>query len=185
MRIELTIEELNEYNLEDVGKADGQFVIDSHLLLQAENNQIYYTVVKRPAKQKRYDLEEEDFSTFIDNPEKMIFLAYLDGIIAGQIILYKYWNRYAYIEDITVDVEFRRHGVGRALIDQAKQWARRKGLPGIMLETQNNNVQACRFYESCGFRIGGFDKLLYRGLDPSTDEVAIYYYFYFEDQGGE
>jgi ribosomal protein S18 acetylase RimI-like enzyme len=49
-----------------------------------------------------------------------------------------------------------------------------------MLETQNNNVRACYFYESCGFRIGGFDNLLYRGLDPDTDEVAIYFYFQFE-----
>ncbi|MGD2076892.1 MAG: GNAT family N-acetyltransferase, partial [Chloroflexota bacterium] len=64
---------------------------------------------------------------------------------------------------------------------QAKQWARQKQFPGIMLETQNNNVQACRFYESCGFQIGGFDNMLYRGLDSSTDEVAIYYYFHFED----
>lgn len=179
--MELTIEELDLDNLEDAGKVDGLFVIDSQLVLQAKNNQISYTVLDLPPGQKRYTQEERDYSTFIDNPEKAIFLAYVEGIVAGQIILYKYWNNYAYVEDIAVDVEFRRHGVGRALIDQAKQWARQKQFPGIMLETQNNNVQACRFYESCGFRIGGFDNMLYRGLNPDTDEVAIYYYFYFED----
>lgn len=71
-------------------------------------------------------------------------------------------------------------GVGRALVDQAKQWARQKQLPGIMLETQNNNVRACKFYESCGFTIGGFDNFLYRGLVVDTVEVAVYWYFHFE-----
>ena len=36
-------------------------------------------------------------------------------------------------------------------------------MPGIMLETQNNNVAACKFYEKCGFVIGGFDFLGYKG----------------------
>jgi streptothricin acetyltransferase len=104
----------------------------------------------------------------------------MDGRLAGQIILRENWNNYAYIDDIAVDVAFRRLGVGRALVDRVRLWARQKRLPGIMLETQTNNVAACRFYESCGFKIGGFDNMLYRGLDSGTDEVAVYYYHYFE-----
>ena len=53
------------------------------------------------------------------------------------------------------------------------------GLPGIMLETQNNNVAACRFYESCGFHLGGFDRELYRGITPDTDETALFWYLIF------
>lgn len=176
----LVVKELDANNLEDVGKVDGYFVIDSQLVLQAENNQIHYTVSERPAKQKRYAQEEIDYSAYMNDPEKAIFLAYVEGSLAGQIILRKNWNNYAYVEDIAVDVSFRRMGVGRALVDQAKQWARQKQLPGIMLETQNNNVRACKFYESCGFTIGGFDNFLYRGLVVDTVEVAVYWYFHFE-----
>lgn len=50
------------------------------------------------------------------------------------------------------------------------------GMAGIMLETQNNNVRACKFYESCGFVIGGFDSYFYKGLDNESDEIAIYWY---------
>ena len=53
-------------------------------------------------------------------------------------------------------------------------------MPGIMLETQNNNVAACKFYEKCGFVIGGFDFLIYKGLDMKNDEVAMYWYFHFK-----
>lgn len=79
-----------------------------------------------------------------------------------------------------MDKKYRTLGVGKRLVDQAKQWAKEINMPGIMLETQNNNVTACKFYEKCGFVIGGFDFLVYKGLDMTNDEVAIYWYFHFE-----
>ena len=42
--------------------------------------------------------------------------------------------------------------------------------------TQSNNVAACRLYERFGFRLGGFDRDLYRRLDPATQEVALFWY---------
>ncbi|TKI00778.1 GNAT family N-acetyltransferase, partial [Bacillus cereus] len=44
----------------------------------------------------------------------------------------------------------------------------------------NNNVAACKFYEKCGFVIGGCDFLVYKGLDKTSDEVAIYWYIHFK-----
>jgi ribosomal protein S18 acetylase RimI-like enzyme len=75
---------------------------------------------------------------------------------------------------------YRRQGVGRVLLQQAIQWASDKQLAGVMLETQNNNVGGCRLYESCGFELGGFDRCLYQGINPGTDEIALYWYYPFE-----
>lgn len=36
-----------------------------------------------------------------------------------------------------------------------------------MLETQNNNMAACRYYHRYGFELGGIDHLIYRGLAPT------------------
>ena len=127
--------------------------------------------VSRPAINK---------SEYVFNPDKTIFLAYVDNEPAGQIRIMKYWNRYAYTDDFGVDAKHRRQGVGRALIQRAIEWARDKGFPGIMLETQNNNVAACRLYESCGFELGGFDVYLYKGLNRTIDEIALYWYLMFE-----
>ena len=77
-------------------------------------------------------------------------------------------------------MKFRRQGVGKALIVQARQWAQERNLAGIMLETQNNNVGACMLYERCGFRLGGVDKYLYKGINSETDEVALYWYVLFD-----
>ena len=89
------------------------------------------------------------------------------------------WNRFVY-EDIVVDRSFRRCGVGQTLMARARQWAQERCLAGLMLETQDNNVGACEFYEACGLRLGGFDTRLYKGLDPNTNEAALFWYLLFE-----
>ena len=47
-----------------------------------------------------------------------------------------------------------------------------------MAETQDNNVPACKFYESYGFKLGGFDKYLYKGIDKTNNEIAIFWYYF-------
>ena len=81
------------------------------------------------------------------------------------MVLSEGWNRQAWIVDLAVDARRRRAGVGRALMSRAVAWTRERGLAVIRAETQNNNVPACKLYESCGFRLGGFDRDLYRGLE--------------------
>lgn len=98
----------------------------------------------------------------------------------GLIVLKRNWNNYALVEDIAVDKQFRGHGIGRKLIEQAKRWAKNGGMPGIMLETQSHNVSACKFYQSCGFEIGGFDLRLYQGIHQNSDEAAIFWYLIFD-----
>lgn len=176
----MNIEEINPRNVEDVGRCDGEFVIDSKLVLQVEDGEIHYTVTEVPTRKKRYEEDDIDYATYIGDSDKTVFLAYVEGQVAGQIILRRNWNGYAYIEDIAVDVGFRRQGIGRELISRAQRWTRERNLAGIMLETQNTNVRACRFYERCGFRLRGFDAHLYRGIQSDTDEIALYWYLVFD-----
>lgn len=66
------------------------------------------------------------------------------------------------IDELAVALPARRHGVAKALLDVAQFWSRKKNLPGMMLETQNNNLGACRLYERCG-HVVVIDHLRYRG----------------------
>jgi streptothricin acetyltransferase len=177
----ITIKEINAGNIIDVNKCDGEFIIDTKLVLYVENGEIRYKAMEVPSTNKRYGIDNVDYTTYIDDLDKVVFLAYVEGQIAGQVILRKNWNNYAYIEDITVDVNYRRRGIGKELIFQAIHWAQKRSLAGIMLETQNNNVGACKFYENCGFRLRGFDQYLYKGINIDTDEVALYWYLMFAE----
>jgi ribosomal protein S18 acetylase RimI-like enzyme len=174
----MIIKKLDKEHVQDVQKVDGTFTINSVLTLHLENNTLTYTVEEVPQAEKRYKKDDTDYTTYVDNPEKIIYLAYVKDTLAGHIILRKNWNNYAYIEDIAVDVAFRNQGIGTALIQCGKEWARTTKLAGIMLETQNNNGAACMFYESCGFTLRGFDTHLYKGL-KDTDEIALYWYYTF------
>jgi len=153
---------------------DGSFLVESELALFAEGGVIRYEVVPVPSYVKSYAVQESSIVGGASGKEMLS--AYLDGSIAGRIVLSEGWNRQAWIEDIAMDARRRRAGVGRALIDRAIAWAIERRLPLIRAETQNNNVPACKFYESCGFRLGGFDRDLYRGLDEETREVALFWY---------
>lgn len=177
--MEIVIREIDKNIFQDVNQCDGTFIVDSKLVLQVENGIIHYSIVSIEPHQKPYIFEEKDYPSYISNPDKIIYFAYVDGQLAGQIDIIKHWNVYALISDFIVDTHFRRRGVGRAMMQRAVDWARARQLPGIMLETQNNNVTACRFYEKFGFKLHGFDTHLYKGFNPSTDEIALFWYLIF------
>ena len=174
----ITIEEYSAQNHRDLNRCDASFTVDAKLVLHGRDDSLSYTVVSIPPYTKHYPPQDEH-TTYLAQRDKGIFLAYVDGQLAGQIVIFKNWNGYAYVDDLAVDSAKRRCGVGRALMQQAITWAKARQLPGIMLETQNVNVAACRFYEQCGFVLGGFDRFLYRGLDPKTEEIALYWYLLF------
>lgn len=177
--MEITIQAFNEQNRGDLNRCDGAFMVDSKLVLHVEDDVTSYTVVPAASYRKEYLRSDLDYASDMAQLDRGIFFAYVDGELAGQIVLFKNWNGYAYIDDIAVDASFRRQGVGRALIQQAITWAKETRLPSLMLETQNINVAACRFYQRCGFTLGGYDRYLYQGLHPGTEEIALYWYLIF------
>jgi GNAT superfamily N-acetyltransferase len=58
----------------------------------------------------------------IGNPDKNVYLAYEDGQIAGQLRVARHWNGFTNIEDLVVDRQHRRRGIGRKLIERAEGW---------------------------------------------------------------
>ncbi len=176
---EIVIQPLTAANQADLNRCDNAFTVEAELRLAAEDGRISYTVQPVTPYVKCYGPEVYDVQAYTGKPNHAAWLAYVDGWLAGQILVHENWNRLAIIWDITVDPPFRRRGVGRRLIEEAVAWARGRGLPGVMLETQNINVAACRLYESSGFVLGGFDACLYRRVMPGTREIALFWYLLF------
>ena len=176
---DIVLAPLTAANRSDLNRCDNSFTVEAELCLQAEEGRIGFTVRAVAPYVKRYAAEHLDFQAYLERPDHAAWLAYVNGQIAGQILVQEHWNRLAMIWDLAVDPPFRRQGVGRRLIAQAIGWAQARGLPGVMLETQQINVPACRLYESCGFVLGGFDYSLYRGIMPGTREIALFWYLLF------
>lgn len=85
------------------------------------------------------------------------------------------YHWYAYIEDIAVCKDFRGQGIGSALINISIEWAKHKNLHGLMLETQDNNLIACKFYHNCGFKIGSVDTMLYANFENNFEKAVFWY----------
>jgi len=128
---------------------------------------------------KNYGIDSQEFCDYRDAADSTVLVAWLEDRAVGHVVLSKHWNGFAHVDELAVDISARRNGVARALLDVAQFWSRKQDLPGIMLETQNNNLAACKLYERCGFVVGGVDHMRYRGIDPQTREAAIFWYLLF------
>ena len=151
--------------------------VNSRLALGMENENLAYTIVPVEPYERDYAAEDVDYG--FDEGGATIFFAEVDGNLAGRIKMMKWWNQFGYVEDLVVNPEYRGLGIGRKLLERGIQWAREKGYPGVMLETQDNNVPACMLYQSCGFVLGGFDRNVYKAINPNTKETALYWYLIF------
>jgi GNAT superfamily N-acetyltransferase len=57
------------------------------------------------------------------------------------------------LNDLFVSQAARRGGVGRRLLERAREWAVETGAKGLTLTTALNNTAARALYESCGWRL--------------------------------
>jgi 8-oxo-dGTP diphosphatase len=61
----------------------------------------------------------------------------------------------AWIDDIAVDPQHRRQGIGQALVEAAIQRASRRGATHLFMDTSRGSQEAREFYKSCGFEEDG------------------------------
>ena len=177
----MEIMKLSSYTLKDMNKANEAFEIIGKLKPTFVNDEWTYTEeIYGHSYLHSYPNEDCDYSLYIENPDKAVFLAYSDKECVGQIVLRKDWNKYVFVEDICVSKSNRGQGVGTALIQKAIEWAKDNDLYGLALETQDNNLLACRFYSKCGFVIGAVNTMLYKNFDkPWSDATAMFWYLKF------
>lgn len=174
----MKIIEISAHSLSDINKANQPFdIIGKIKPMYADGNWTYTEEIYAHPLVKAYPNDDFDYASYIDNSDKIIFMAYSDEECVGQIVLKRDWNKYAFIEDICVSRSSRGQGVGTALIQKAVEWAKKSDLNGLALETQDNNLLACRFYAKCGFIIGAVNTMLYKNF--GTDEIAVFWYLKF------
>ena len=82
----------------------------------------------------------------------------------------------AYITNVAVFGEYRKCGIGRALLNEACEGAKNRGCEFITLEVRESNVPAISLYESEGFEKVGIRKNFY----SLPTENGLIYTKYFE-----
>ena len=83
------------------------------------------------------------------------------GVICGE--LYGNCQPFMILENMVVDKQSRNKGIGKALIFELEKIAKEKDCTQILLITETNRIDACKFYESAGYNPNthmGFKKKL-------------------------
>jgi GNAT superfamily N-acetyltransferase len=88
----------------------------------------------------------------IESDASELFVADEDGAVAGICTVYldlesARFGQRAWVEDLAVDPSLRSRGLGKALLDAAKSWARDRGATHLELDSAETRADAHRFYE--------------------------------------
>lgn len=91
-----------------------------------------------------------------EDQQTVIFINTKDDIFTGFILLYLRFSSvacstYYVLDDVYISPPYRRHGAAKQLIDTAILFAKQENALRISLETQKNNFQSHKLYESMGF----------------------------------
>ena len=91
----------------------------------------------------------------IDSHDCAVLVADADGELIGFLTAYQdlhsvRFGYRAWVEDLAVHPDHRSRGIGKALLDAAKAWARGRGATHLELDSAEGRKEAHRFYEREG-----------------------------------
>ena len=104
----------------------------------------------------------------LGNPQAHFLAASESGTVAGYIGVQEICGE-GYVTNVAVLPQYRRRGVGRALLLAALDGAGARNCAFLSLEVRVSNLPAIRLYESLGFAAQGTRKSFYR--DPAEDAI--------------
>lgn len=112
----------------------------------------------------RKDFERE----MTENNLAIYYVAVAEGKIVGYAGMWHVITE-GHITNVAVLEDYRKQGIGDALMAQLEQVAMEKEMIGITLEVRINNTPAQRLYHKHGYRAEGLRKNYY----PDTHEDAV------------
>lgn len=161
----------------DINIPNEPFLLRGKLIVEFKNNEWSH----KKLIFKNDEIKEMTFPNENYNFEKMndyVFIgAYENNICVGLAILTETLNSSLFLYDLKVNKSFRRKGIGKKLIEFSYNYALNHNYPGLYTIAQDNNLDACLFYLSCGFEIGGLDTKTYEKT-KQAGKYDIYLYKY-------
>ena len=143
------------------------FIVRQAVISDAED--IYY--INKTSLGYEYDFEKQKLKieAVLNDETQVIFVAESDNKVVGYIHLVNYDVIYAdnfkNCLGLAVDNDYKRNGIGSALLKQAEIWAKENGAVGIRLCSGAERVNAHKFYESQGYEVTKLQKNLKKIFD--------------------
>jgi len=95
---------------------------------------------------------EKDVARKVAAGAEMFLVAVIDGKIVGTVMA-GYEGHRGWINYLGVAPEYRKQGIGRALMAEAERMLAAVGCPKINLQVRTNNQSVVDFYRAIGFAV--------------------------------
>ena len=144
-----------------------------------DNSGCRISMIRKPAeseivhKPEEYDFPDSLYQEHWENAEAYGVVSESGEMLACIEVCPEEWSNRLVVTELWVSEELRRKGVGKRLMDKAKEVAVRQKRRAVILETQSCNTGAIDFYRKNGFEIIGFDLYSYSNTDPERHEIRI------------
>lgn len=111
-------------------------------------------------------------SESLENPLYRFFVYERDGQVSGYAGMFKALDE-GNIANIAVFPEYRRQGIGEALLTALIEEARKEGLSRMFLEVRETNHPAVALYKKLGFTEAGYRKDYYHDPEEGAKILTL------------
>ena len=147
------------------------------------------SIVKKQAEKEivhtpeEYDFPDSLYQDHWEGAEAYGIVSDAGKLLACIEVCPEEWSNRILVTELWVDDTLQGKGIGKRLMDKAKEVAKNQGRRAIMLETQSCNTNAIGFYLHQGFELIGFDTCCYTNNDIGRREVRINFGYFFHREG--
>ncbi len=154
---ELTLGQGEQFYIRTASETDAAAVLDLYRSVLAEGR---YTLLSLEEMQRTEEVERKAIADEIKRPGCLRVVAEVDGLIVGTARVkasgLKHTAHFGDVDSVWVHAEWRRHGIGNALIDTVVRWAEgNKGIEKLGLFVFSTSEAAIALYHQNGFTIEG------------------------------
>jgi RimJ/RimL family protein N-acetyltransferase len=144
---------------EEVGREEGRWILTTSGWRSVAEERRYLKAVQR-------------------HPDAAVFVVEDDGRVVGRLSLSRDPHPSSHhVADLglMVAAEYRRRGIGTALLEEAVRWAQTAGVRKLELHVFPWNKPALRLYESFGFEREGLRRRHYARDGEDVDAILMAY----------
>jgi len=104
-----------------------------------------------------YSIEDtkDKLERLLKSDKDKIFVATIQNTVVGYVHANDYDVIYAphmkNIMGIAVSSEYKKYGIGKAMLEEIERWAKETGAFGIRLVSGSTRIGAHEFYKRCGY----------------------------------
>ncbi len=128
---------------------------------------------------EEYDFPDSLYQEHWENAEAFGIVSENGDLLACIEVCPEEWSNRLMVTELWVSDGLRRQGIGKRLMDKAKEIAANQNRRAVILETQSCNTNAIGFYLHEGFELIGIDTCCYTNNDIGRREVRINLGYFF------